>query len=95
MNDDSLHDARDDELGAILGDEPDSTQLIAIGESMNTQRPVPSAASRSRLRSRIANANVRSRPPRLRLLVAAYVGAGVALLGIVGGGLAGIGPFAP
>lgn len=60
------------------------------------QRPLPSAGFRSRLRTHLlASLNRRGvAPKRLRLLVAAYAGSGLALLMIAALGVAGAGPLA-
>jgi hypothetical protein len=69
--------------------------LVRLAERLEDTRPTPSAAFRGDLRRRLlARAPMAGRPARLRLLVAAYGGSGVALLMVAAVGLAGAGPFA-
>jgi hypothetical protein len=80
---------RDLEAGADLED------LLRLAETLERERPVPAAAFRGALRRRVlGGAPGPARPARLRVLVGAYGGSGVALLLVAAAGLAGAGPFA-
>ena len=81
-------DIRDDlEPGA-----PDD--VIRLAERLERERPVPSASFRGDLRRRLLAGELgRTRPARLRLLIASYAGAGSALLLIGVASAAGIGPL--
>lgn len=69
-------------------------ELVRLGERLVQARPVPSAAFRGELRRRLLRGGPAGpRPARLRLLVAAYGGSGLALLLVAGAGLVGAGPF--
>lgn len=59
------------------------------------QRPLPRPGFRSQLRSHLLAKGQRraARPARLRLLIAAYAGSGLALLLIAAVGVAGAGPL--
>lgn len=67
-----------------------------LARRLEQERPVPRAGFRGELRRRLLDAAdqqpVRSR--RLRFLIAAYAGSGMALLAIVALGVAGAGPLA-
>lgn len=66
----------------------------AVERVLEEGRRQPSAATRSRIRGRIAAAGpLRSRPAQLRGLIAAYATAGSALLALAALGLAGVGPL--
>jgi hypothetical protein len=75
--------------------EPDTPEaLIRLAERLARERPVPAAGFRGDLRRRLlAGALTRSRPARLRLLIAGYASAGSALLLIGAASAAGIGPL--
>jgi hypothetical protein len=71
--------------------------LLATAARLETGRPLPAPGFRGGLRRRLLHE--RSRRPQLargraRLLVLAYGGSGVVLLGVAAVGLAGVGPFA-
>ena len=71
-------------------------ELAAMTSRLEAERPVPSAAFRGELRRRLlGSATGVAVPRRLRLLVAAYGGSGMALLAVAALGLVGAGPFAP
>jgi len=67
-----------------------------ITQRLESERPVPRAAFRGELRRMLMAGAVErsSRPPRLRLMIAAYAGSGLVLLAIAAIGLAGGGPLA-
>lgn len=66
-----------------------------LAERLSRERPVPRAGFRAELRTRLmtAAAGRDVAPERLRLLIAAYAGSGVALLLVVAVGVAGAGPL--
>jgi hypothetical protein len=71
-------------------------EFDTIEERLESARPVPHPAFRSKLRRELltrANAQP-SRPNRLGSLIAAYAGSGLVLLVFAGAGIAGIGPLA-
>jgi hypothetical protein len=69
--------------------------LVALAERLERGRPVPSAAFRGELRRRLVAADLtRSRPARLRLLIAGYASAGTILLLLGAASAAGVGPLA-
>jgi hypothetical protein len=72
--------------------DPDERELEA---RLRAERPLPSAAFRGDLRRALLDSPHASRPRRLRLLVTAYAGSGLALLLVAAVGLAGAGPLAP
>jgi len=79
-----------DDLGADV-----PRDLIDLAERLERERPVPAAAFRGDLRRKLVagGAAARSRPARLRVLIAGYATAGSVLLlaGVVS--VAGIGPL--
>jgi hypothetical protein len=77
--------------------EPDA-DLEAIADRLHRERPVPRAAFRAELRSRLLAARGgRPRPTRsgIRVLIGAYAGSGIVLLLIATLGVTGSGPLAP
>ena len=90
------HDIRPD-LPPDL-DEAEAAPLLAVGERLRAERPVPSAAFRGALARRLVELEGpgarAARPRHLRLLVATYLTAGAALLAIAALGVAGSGPLA-
>jgi hypothetical protein len=69
-------------------------ELIRLAERLEDERPVPTAAFRGELRRRLLDGEfTRSRPARLRLLIAGYASAGSALLLIGAASAAGAGPL--
>ncbi|HEV7806842.1 MAG TPA: hypothetical protein VGO80_13545 [Solirubrobacteraceae bacterium] len=69
--------------------------LVALAERLDRERPVPSASFRGDLRRRLVGAELtRSRPARLRLLIAGYASAGTVLLLLGAASAAGVGPLA-
>lgn len=73
-----------------LGDRP---EMAALERRLEAARPVPRAGFRAELRQELLQ-RAPMRPPRLRLLIAAYAGSGSALLLIAAIGIAGAGPLA-
>jgi hypothetical protein len=68
-------------------------RLLETARLLERERPVPRPAFRGKLARRL---RARSpSPQRLRVLIGAYAGAGLALLAVVAVGLAGAGPLAP
>lgn len=84
----SEHDIRDDlEPGA-------PEDVIRLAERLEHERPVPTAAFRGELRRRLLDgAMARSRPARVRVLIAGYASAGSALLLLGAASAAGVGPL--
>lgn len=77
----------------LESDAPD--ELVMIAERLLCERPVPAAAFRGQLRRHLfGGAHARSRPPRLRMLIAGYAGAGSLLLLAGVASVAGVGPLA-
>lgn len=75
-----MNDDLDFALAQGGGGEASSLRLLA--DQLAQGRPAPSASTRSELQQTIAQANPRSRPPRLGLLIGAYAAAGtLALVG--------------
>ncbi len=69
-------------------------ELIVLAERLERERPVPSAAFRGELRRRLTTAErLRSRPARLRLLIAGYAGTGSLLMLVGAASAAGVGPL--
>jgi hypothetical protein len=67
--------------------------LLETARLLEQERPVPRPAFRGELARQL---HARSpRPQRMRLLIGAYAGSGLALLAVVAVGLAGAGPLAP
>lgn len=83
------HSERDMRLDLEPGT-PD--ELIRLAERLERERPVPSASFRGELRRRLV-AGQRTRPARLRLMIAAYAGSGSLLLLAGAASAAGIGPL--
>lgn len=75
--------------------EPDAPEeLIRLAERLEHERPVPSAGFRGELRRSLLVGQVsRSRPARLRLLIAGHASAGSLLLIAGAASAAGIGPL--
>ena len=84
-----MHSERDMRLDLEPGT-PD--ELIRLAEQLERERPVPSASFRGELRRRLV-AGQRTRPARLRLMIAAYAGSGSLLLLAGAASAAGIGPL--
>lgn len=74
----------------------DQQSTLETERYLEASRPVPRAAFRGELRRSLLERSVSpaSAPRRLRLLVAAYAGAGTLLVAIAAIGVAGTGPFA-
>jgi hypothetical protein len=77
-------------------EEHENRELDRLIRRLDAERPVPRAAFRGELRRHLLESlDARPAPPRrLRLLIAAYGGSGLALLAIAAIGVAGTGPFA-
>jgi len=82
---------RSDIRGDLEPGTPD--ELVALGEQLLHQRPVPRAAFRGDLGRHLASMPTRWRPTRLRLMIAAYAGSGAAMLVLAAAGAAGAGPL--
>jgi hypothetical protein len=69
-------------------------ELVELAERLERERPVPAAAFRGELRRRLlSGVDAGMRPARLRLLIAAYAGAGSLLLLAGAASVAGVGPL--
>jgi hypothetical protein len=69
-------------------------ELVSLAERLERERPVPAAAFRGELRWRLLfSADARTRPARLRLLIAGYAAAGSLLLLAGAASVAGAGPL--
>ena len=69
-------------------------ELVGLAERLERERPVPAAAFRGELRRRLLlGVDARTRPSRLRLLIAGYAGAGSLLLLAGAASVAGVGPL--
>jgi hypothetical protein len=79
--------------GRVRKEHPD---LAPMARRLEQERPVPRAGFRAKLRRRLLETADRqsTRPQRLRFLIAAYAGSGIALLAIAVLGVAGAGPLA-
>jgi hypothetical protein len=64
-----------------------------LEERLRAQRPVPAPAFRGELRRRLMTRGERPAPGGIRLLIAAYGGAGAVLLAVAAIGVAGAGPL--
>jgi IS5 family transposase len=95
---DTRRDRMSDELRPYV-DRSEAEAIDRIAERLLAERPAPRAAFRAALNARLlelaGSRGTAWRPRRLRALVAAYAGSGVALLAIAAIGLAGVGPLAP
>ncbi|MDX6581817.1 MAG: hypothetical protein QOI10_1001 [Solirubrobacterales bacterium] len=89
----SVHDSFSSELGTEV--EPDeAAALDAVADRLFASRPLPRPALRATIRARYSTEPERpSRPARLWWQVAAYGGAGLALIGVAALGLTGAGPL--
>jgi hypothetical protein len=87
----AMNDPRDVRLDL----EPDApNELVSLAERLERERPLPAAAFRGELRRRMLfDPAARSRPARLRLLIAGYAGAGSLLLLAGAASVAGVGPL--
>jgi hypothetical protein len=75
----------------------ESEHLNRVGEWLRSRHPIPSAGFRAELHGRLStlvDQERRWRPRRLRLVAAAYIGCGLALMAGAAIGLAGTGPLA-
>ncbi|WP_332673679.1 hypothetical protein [Aromatoleum sp.] len=69
-------------------------ELVELAARLERERPVPAAAFRGELRRRLlSGVDARTRPARLRLLIAGYAGAGSLLLLAGAASVAGVGPL--
>jgi hypothetical protein len=69
------------------------TQDRELEERLRAQRPVPAPTFRGDLRRQLMARGQAPAPGRIRLLIAAYGGAGVVLLAVAAIGVAGGGPL--
>ena len=71
--------------------------LARLSHRLERERPVPRPAFRGSLGRTLARQLEphRAAPPRLRLLIGAYAGSGLALLAAAAIGVAGVGPLGP
>jgi hypothetical protein len=83
---------RDEILNPKLGP-AERRRLLETAHLLERERPVPRPAFRGKLARRLGTLSPSSQ--RLRVLIGAYAGAGLALLAVVAVGLAGAGPLAP
>lgn len=67
--------------------------LVETAQLLEQARPVPGPAFRGKLARQLRARS--TGPQRVRLLIGAYAGSGLALLAVVAVGLAGAGPLAP
>jgi hypothetical protein len=85
-----------DELRPYV-DRSEAESIDQVAARLERERPRPRPAFRSELRARLdrrASERPVWRPRRLRVLVGAYLGSGLLLMGIAAIGLAGVGPLA-
>ena len=68
-------------------------RLLATARLLEQARPRPRPAFRGALARRVSARS--AGPQRLRVLIGAYAGSGLALLALVAIGLGGLGPVAP
>lgn len=69
-------------------------ELVRLAERLEHERPVPAASFRGELRRQLLfGMDARTRPARLRLLIAGYAGAGSLLLLAGAASVAGVGPL--
>jgi hypothetical protein len=83
---------RDEILDPKLGP-AERKRLLETARLLERERPVPRPAFRGELARQLRARS--AAPRRVRLLIGAYAGAGLALLAVVAVGLAGAGPLAP
>lgn len=71
-------------------------RMIAIGQRLDEERPLPAPGFRGELRRRLAGAQAAGAvaPRRIRALATSYALSGLLLLAIAAAGVAGGGPFA-
>jgi hypothetical protein len=69
-------------------------KLVALAVRLTEDRPVPSPALRSAVRSRLLGQGARTPPARIGTLIFGYAASGSLLLVVAAAGLLGIGPFA-
>jgi hypothetical protein len=67
--------------------------VLVMAERLERERPLPSAGFRGELRRHLLLPGGTS-PRRIRTLIAAYAGSGLAMLALAAVGLAGAGPLA-
>ncbi|MDP9244981.1 MAG: hypothetical protein M3O77_07840 [Chloroflexota bacterium] len=83
-----------DELRPYV-DRAEADEIDRVAQRLS-ERPIPAAPFRARLRAQLAERAIEPagwRPRRLGLLVTAYAGSGLALLAVAAIGLAGTGPL--
>jgi hypothetical protein len=77
-------------------DRSEAKTIDRVGERLKAERAAPSAELHAKLRPRISGLAAEpaaDRPRRLRVLVAACLAAGLALLGVAALGISGSGPL--
>ena len=78
-------------------DETERQELEEIAERLAADRPVPRPGFRAELRAHLhaleSSRRPEWRPQRLRLMIGAYAGSGLALLVVAALGVAGAGPL--
>ena len=77
----------------MIEDPSESAAISELERRLERARALPRAGFRGDLRRRLLD-QARTPTPRLRFLIAAYAGSGLALLLVAGIGLAGAGPLA-
>ena len=87
-----MPDPDDDEILDPKLKPTERERLMETAHLLEQARPLPQPAFRGRLARQLRRRS--SGPQRLRLLIGAYAGSGLALLAVVAIGLAGIGPLA-
>jgi hypothetical protein len=83
---------RDEILESALGP-AERMRLLETARLLEQARPRPLPAFRGELARQLRTRS--AAPQRVRLLIGAYAGSGLALLAVVAVGLAGAGPLAP
>jgi hypothetical protein len=88
-----MPDPERDEILSPTLEPAERDRLLGTARLLEQARPAPRPAFRGRLARQLRADS--AGPQRLRLLIGAYAGSGLALLAVVAIGLAGAGPLAP